>query len=579
MKTLTKIVVLLFMVVCFPVQIYSQKLEVEKTHSLSKDAKRGYLGSFNYDQNTKEYTMVFVREKNKKTIYVTYKFDYNFNQINENEEELSLVQASKKYDWVEYDEGSSGWSNPTVVRVDANAWGAGQLVLRKGTITRKWATDYYQTQGVSYTTHHWVGYWKYDFNELEKVKPKIEVTVEIDPRAPKMVKNMAENAAKKIFLVAYQTDEPETEITTGARSFHPKYNKTLWERKRDYSTASGDITIVGRQYYAVDKTFYNRYVALQFSATDLSLKNQTLIEVDYGVDVIYKKVMPDQTIIFIVAPLSGVHVKPAKPNPNTRAFIYFRVDKNANLIERIEFESPSSKWDINSGNLMPNGDIFIYGEAVSKKNDKYHCEQMNVSKYDNFQLMKVSGGKLAYITSTPVEEFTSRLKLPANVKKIEPYSGKKFEVGGLNITGSGDIIISGQNNDGGKFGDIMLFHFGSDGRLKAQYGYKLEETGKEATSQGTLHVEFENPDGKTMTWIVYEMKGVDGQRLLMYPRLSVINLEKATISEISTYGVSKKDEFFIDNSHPILLIDDDQKVVFFGTDKKDKTLWFSRIGL
>jgi hypothetical protein len=575
MKTSAFKLVLLIVAVMLPLLGATQKLEAEKTHNLSKDAQKGYLGSFNYDEGSKTYTMVFVREKNKKTIYVTYKFDYDFNQLSEEEEELSLVQASKKYKWVDYEEGSSGWNNPTVVRVDASAWGLGQIVLRKGDITRKWATDYYTTSGVNYTTHNWVGYWKYEFVEKEKVKPQIEVPVEIDPRAPKFVRTMAENAAKKIFLVAYQTDEPDFEVTTGARSFHPKFNKTIWERKRDYISATGNISFVGRQYYAVDKTYFNRFIAQVYSASDLKLKNQSLIEIDYGADVIYSKVLPDKSIAFVVAPLPAVYVKPAKPNPNSRAFIFFRVDKNANLLNRIEFESPSSKWDINSIDLKDNGDIYIFGEAIKKDNDKYHIQQQTNNKFDNFQLMKISNGKMDYITSTPLEEFSSKLQVPSSMKKFESYDGKKFDVGDLSLTSSGDIIISGQKNEGGKFGDISLFHFGNDGKLKAQYGYKLAETGKEATSQGTLHVEFENVNGK-LTWIIYEMRGVEKSRLLMYPNVATIDLTNAKISDVTTYGVSKQAEYFIDNSNPVLLIDGDKKLVFFGTDKKDKTLWFSR---
>ena len=522
--------------------------------------------------------MVFVHEKNKKTVYVTYKFDYDFNQISVNEEELSLSQAAQKYDWIEYEEGEGSWTNPTVVRIDGTAFHAGQVVLRRGKITRKWATDYYQTSGVSYTTHTWVGYWKYKFEEIEQLKPKIEIPVELDPRAPKFVVNMVQSAAKKIALVAYATDEPAVEVTTGARSFNPRSKaQPLTQRTREYSAASGNLVLVGRQMYAVKDEYFNRYVALKYSAADFSLLNQTLIPVDYGVDTIYTQILPDKSIIFIVAPLPAVYVKPGKPHSNPRAFTYFRVDKDANLKERIEFESPSSRWNIHNINLQENGDIYIYGEASKEKNDKYYVN-LQTAKVDNFQLMKISNGKMEYITSTPVADFAKKLQLPANVKKVEPYTGKKSVIGELTVTSAGEILISSQENDEGKFGNITLFHFGTDGKLKAQYGYKLAETNKDATSQPTLHVEFENPDG-TLSWLVYEIAGVEGERMLMYPQMTTIDLQNAKISEVATFGVSKKAAYYIDNSHPIVPIDNYTKVVFFGTDKKDKVLWFARVGL
>ena len=137
--------------------------------------------------------------------------------------------------------------------------------------------------------------------------------------------------------------------------------------------------------------------------------------------------------------------------------------------------------------------------------------------------MKISNGKMEYITSTPVADFAKKLQVPANIKKVEPYTGKKFSIGELTVTSAGEILISGQETDAGKFGNITLFHFGTDGKLKAQYGYKLAETNKDATTQPTLHVEFENPDG-TLSWLVYEIAGIEGERMLMYPQMTTINL-------------------------------------------------------
>ena len=67
--------------------------------------------------------------------------------------------------------------------------------------------------------------------------------------------------------------------------------------------------------------------------------------------------------------------------------------------------------------------------------------------------------------------------------------------------------------------------------------------------------------------------------MLMYPQMTTIDLQSAKISEVATFGVSKKATYYIDNSHPIVPVDNYTKVVFFGTDKKDKILWFARVGL
>ena len=563
----------LFLIAGFS-NLNAQKLEAEKTHELSKDAKKGYLGLFDYNESAKEYTMVFVREKNKKTIYETYKFDYDFNLISQNPEELSLVAASKKYNFIAYDEDP--WTNPSVVRVEPNMMG--QIVLRKGTISRRWVKPSSYTVG-SYIVSTY-GYWKYDFIEEKKIKPKIEVEIDFVPGTPKMVKNMALKSAEKVFMVAYMTDEPSVNVQTGKRHFYPRSGETVYFKKAsDYTAASGDIVIVGRQFCALNKAYWNRFTALKYSAKDLTQKNETLIDFEFGTDTIYKQILPDQTIALILAPLPAVYVKPGKPNPNTLSFTYLRIDSDANLKERIEFESPSSLWKINNIELLPNGDIYIFGQASMAKNSKYYKQLANDTKFDNFQLMKISNGKLDFLTTTSIEEFEKKLQLPPNMKKIKSYEGKKFKVGLMTISSSGDIFVSGQEKSGNNYGNINLFHFDTKGKLKAQYGYKLVETSKEATSGPTIHAEFENPDNKTFTWIVYEINGSTDAKLLIYPRVATIDLEKATVSDFVAYGYDKKQAFYVDNSRPIVLIDNDEKAVFFGADKKDKILWFLRVKL
>jgi hypothetical protein len=581
MKNLLRILVCVSFLL--PVLLFAQVLEMEKTTELSKDARKGDLGSFEYDEAAKQYTLVFVREQKKETVYETMVFDYDFNLISDNSESLSLTEASKKHKFVDYDEEK--WIDPVVVRVDGVIWGQGNVALRKGTISREWVKPSSTTTvSQSYITTTTVsGYWKYNFNEIDRLTPKIEMSVSdlISPKAPGFVRKMVENQAKKIYLVAYMTDEPAMEVQTGRRFFSPHKMTTAYLTPRKaFSAASGDIVVVGKQVVAWDKYYISRFVALKYAASDFSEKNRTMIEFEYGVDAIYKQTLPDHSIALIFAPLPKNLVKPGSPNPNPRAFTYILIDKDANVKERIEFESPSSKWDINTIEISPEGDLYFYGPASQKKNDAYFAEQYT-PKYDNLQLMKISGGQVAFITTTKIEDFAKKMQIPSNVKKVDSYECKDFEFSSIVYASSGDILINGQQAEKGskgevKYGNIYIFQFGADGNLKAQYGYQLAETNKDATSQPTLHVEFENPDG-TLSWLVYEIAGVEKDRVLMYPQMAKIDLQSAKISAVATFGVSKKQEYYIDNSHPIIPIDNDKKLVFFGTDKKDKVLWFARV--
>jgi hypothetical protein len=352
--------------------------------------------------------------------------------------------------------------------------------------------------------------------------------------------------------------------------------------KKAFSAASGDIVVVGKQVVAWDTNYISRFVALKYAAADFSEKTRNMIEFKYGNDVIYKQLLSDNTIALFFAPLPKSYVKPGKPNPNTRAFTFIRIDKDANIKDRIEFESPSSKWDINNIELTDGGDLFIYGPASQKKNDDYYAEQ-TVKKYDNFQFMKISGGKIAFTSTVKLDEFEKKLQAAPNMKKIDSYTGKDFEFGNMIFTSTGDIFLNGQevenNQKGKKFGNIYLFQFGSDGSLKTQYGYKMQESGKEAESVATINSEFENPDKQTLTWMIYEIAGSTDEKALIYPRVATIDIGKATVSDFQQYGYNKKEEFYVDNSRPIILIDNYQKAVFFGADKKNKEIWFGRVKL
>jgi hypothetical protein len=82
-----------------------------------------------------------------------------------------------------------------------------------------------------------------------------------------------------------------------------------------------------------------------------------------------------------------------------------------------------------------------------------------------------------------------------------------------------------------------------------------------------------------LTWLVYEIAGSTDEKALIYPWVAAIDIGKATVSDFQQYGYNKKEEFYVDNSKPIILIDNNQKAIFFGADKKNKEIWFGRVKL
>ena len=532
-------------------QLSAQTIEAEKTHPLSKDAREGYLGSFKYDETDREYTLIFIHQKNKKTIYVTYKYDYDFNQINENSETLNDDDAIAKFDFIDYSEDE--WPNPTVVRVAQGL----DLTLRQGNIYRHWVRGYIHQFGktASYIPSHY----EYDFDETQKVKPRLKVEELSD--MPKFI----QKGASRIQLVNYATDEPSIEIAKnyGVKAEH-------WgKNKKTYAEASGDLLVFGAQSWMLKNFTTARYLAIKYDAKTLKEKDKSIIKFDKYYGVVFSKVLSDGSIAAVLAPMATGKNKPV----NVRDYYYLRINKDADVQEKIAFESPSSKWDIYDFAETETGDVIAYGSAFKKKNDKAF-NKLQSPKFDNFQIMKISKGKIDYVTSISFDEFKSKLKTPKRMKKIDSYEGNKFIVGHLVSAINGDIFISGQTKNEDKYENISLFHFDSQGKLKAQYGYKLIN---KATNK-TPHAEFNNVDKETLSWLVYESDGKTDTKNLLYPRIATIDIESATISEfIQMYN--KKNRFYVNNDKPIIFIENRSKAVFFGADKKDENIWFSRVKL
>ncbi|MFA5729228.1 MAG: hypothetical protein WC957_07350 [Candidatus Neomarinimicrobiota bacterium] len=547
--------------------IQAQVLEAENVQELSKDARKGELVNFWYNPEARDFVLIFAREKGKNVINEVYQFDYDLKLTNQETLEQSAIR-DKYPDAVVVETAPSGtWNNPKVVRTDPAI--TGQIVLAQGTLTREWAKMVEDKGNYRYTTH----YWKYNFEEQQRVTPKFEGIFQLPEGAPALVVKMAKKAAEKIVQLAVSTDEPTADVTTGRQNFvYP----SLWTRTRDYAGASGDILIVGRSDQMDYKTKEPKqvFVLLQYSAEDLSQKHYETFELEFLQDVAFKQVLPDGSMVLVFAPIGGPGVKGKSPNPS--AYFYVRVGKDATLMEKIPFESKGGLWVIQNAVLNNNNEVILYGAAVEKKKDKYFNMAGGVvqGSCDNIQIMKIANGAVSYLTSVNLKDLEGKVKKPGNQKKAESYAGKDFTMSNsCTQTTSGDFLFSGQTAD---HSALHIFQFGANGDFKGQYVINTEKQVKETPIDYTL---FENPDKQTVTIYLAELTGVDKGRQLKYPRLATINVGNISVSEIMSCGFGKKGEFFLDDMYPTTLIDDGAKVVFFSRDAKDANIWLGRVKL
>lgn len=544
MRLLSKLLLLILVISIAPT-LHAQKVEVEKTYEISAKAKRGYLGGVEYDEEKQIYSLTYVtKSTNKIGKFETYKFDKDFNFIELVEEEVEFTKAKTKWKW--FDFGGEEMSGE-LLTVENNM--VGQLVLRKGRFVRKW---------------DWL-YGGYDVNyELtEKVKPK-------DPEG------------RKLTLITYTTDAPSDQITT--------YGGWGWlgTKTRDYSAATGDVTVVcavGNSIKdAKEGNIKYEYVAMRISASDLTIKKEQKFEFAAPQHIVSTRILPDGDFALLFSPVNAGK-KTSDPDPLN--FTYVRIaSTDCKVKDRISFKSLNSYWAVSDIALDPDNNVFIYGPANSKNNDKYYNEQIGAEKFSDFMVLKISGGKLAWVTNTNLNEFEAKLQAPPSQKKAPAYKGKKFHIGGLEQAPSGDLLIYGQNykvkDDGWDFTDILVFHFDQNGKLKSQYGLDVLETNKYAKSIFSESLFASSADNKNMYWIIFEVAGVKGgnkPKALNYARIGKINLAGGTVSDFQALGQAKGDKYFLENSFPILPSKDGNKLTFFGADKGGRTLWFCRVAL
>jgi len=543
--------------------VFAQVLEKDNIQELSKDARKGELLNFSFNDETKEYTLVFGREMKKTNVYEVYLFDNDFKLLKN--ETLDQDQAKVKYSYVlDFNAPSDVWSDPKVVRVEPNL--GGQIVLKQGTLSREWTKSVEEKGNYQYTT--W--YWKYNFNEMQRVTPKFEGLVDIPEGAPKFVINMAKKAGEKVILLAYATDEPAVNITTGKQNF---VYGSIWARSKNYAEASGDILIIGRsdQMDFDTKQPKQVFLSMSYSAEDLSQKHYETFELGYPVNLVYNQILADGSLAMVFAPFSAPGMKNKDPNPMN--WHYVRIASDATVKDNFSFES-KGWWAISNIILTNDDDILIYGTGLEKKKDKYFTPGIGMIAVDNIQLMKVSNGKVAYIANADLKMIAAKMKSPKNQKKAKPFNGKEmFLTGNYALSSTRDLVFSGEAAD---HQTLYAFHFDPSGALKAHYVVGMEMQSKE---HGIDHTLFENCDKKTVTFFISELEKIDNGRALKVPRIAAIDLEKATISDIETYGFGKKGKFYLDDTFPFTFIDEGNRVVFFSRDDKDSNVWMGRVKL
>ena len=513
-------------------KLVGQVIDLEKTYTITKDSKKGTLANVEFDQSSGNYSLYYVTKANEKMAKIEiYQFDKDFNFISQNQEEIEFEKVKSKYKWFNFKKLEY---SVTGLFVEPNL--TGTLVMKKKETTY---------------SYDWLflGYRK-KVKVLDKLKPK------------------SEDGLKYHYITHYEDDENGLAYVLAGEK--DKISKDTDPNKP-----------------------YRKLHLLKFNV-ELDLLGDLELPFDFPQSLVIARGLPSQSedsdnpsygdMTFILAPLKmgkGFDVDPNKSN-----FTYLRVSKDMKLIDRINFESAAPGWKIDEIIYDDATDaVYAYGPSAEGK-DSYWSQAVLAKKFKAVQLMKIANHKVEYLTSTNLEKFELSLKTPPSQKKSPAYSGKKFQVANYTKSTNSDFIVLGQNYDvndktGIQYSDVLGFHFNSKGELKAQYGVDTYETNTVAKGNGAPQSLVEGSSGKNMYWILNEIDGFAmSGRLLTYARIGKIDLTSDTggISDFITLGgEAKKVNYFLDQKFPYLQTTKGNTLVFFGSDKKGKNIWFCRV--
>ncbi len=502
----------------------SQTIDKEATYKITGKSKRGRLANVEQKANG-DYELTYLTKSTaRKAKFQIYTFDKDFNFKNLEDGELEYEKMKTKFKWFKF--------NGELYSVEAITlnWNpAAPLKLKKKRIT-----------------------YKYDWLLLGYHK-KVEVLEKVKPRT---------DDGMKYFAKGYMEDE-----------------------------ITGDIYIIaGAAPGMVSKDAGQQLTDLRLLKFDYDLNKvaETKIPFEYGQEVAFSQAFANEdpnnpeakgvdggVIVFAPTVWKG---SSAPKDKNKGNFTYVEFDKDLNLIGRESFTSPSPGWKIETAVWTPNAsgkrDVYVYGSAAFGK-DKYYNVAVQSAKKKSIQMMKVSSGKIQYLTESNLEDLAAKKVTPPSVKKTQDYNGKQAVKGGYELLGNGGILVMGQFYDKeGKGKDFYGIQFDKDGNLEATYGVDL--TKSNAFKTGNPY-SFMNK-GQNVYMEVIEIAGSASMQFY-FPTLTKIDVNAKKVSDPLVLGLDgKKQKYFIDKSYPRLNVSEKQ-IVYFGSDKGGKTIWFSRVNL
>lgn len=229
---------------------------------------------------------------------------------------------------------------------------------------------------------------------------------------------------------------------------------------------------------------------------DANLVNDKALTFDYQCLIFAKEIetAPGKfDYVFVTLPInykkSNAKVMPANQ------YEYIRIDGTTfETKDQVTFTAPHSEWKINHV-YEKDGAVYLLGDAGKTANEYQDFGIHKSSNYPNFQMAKIQGGKLAYVTLVKEQDIKAAFKNVTN-EKVKPDASLKVMDVEMNVM-NGKFIITGQQFEDGKRSDAVITAvFTNNGELEVVLVKSAE------FSKGNLAF---SANGKNMYWLIQDV--------------------------------------------------------------------------
>lgn len=533
--------------------------------------------SYNADGNT---VLTYVEKQPFKIVFKNYTFDKDFNFVKEELDNYTLGEQIRdewkaKFEWFKYVGESYQVEG---ISVDPS-WG-GTLVVRKKLTTYNYS---------------WLfgGYWP-------SVKILDKQTLKGDEENRLYMYARAENyqSGDVVLLVGNKGDKSDDNKYQHVQNFQ------LMHISNDMQITYGEKIEFP---YAMCINYFRIIEEPGLEETDLMDETGDLSRGDLAI---------------VFSPLTNLFVKKkVNPNPNEHTLVIVGAD--GKIKKRLDMKTPSSGWWVEDVIKFGSGDIIAYGPS---KDEKYintlkptnspmtYKDEVSETAWKSFQILKLDKDfNQVYLASSDLEEFEAKLVTPPSQKKAPSYMGKRFDKRQTMLTPQGEFLIVGQNYNWRReeikdangnvievkrykiYGDLLLFQFDTQGKIKRQYGVRRDEMNMHAKRLISPQDLYLGKDPNNLYWVYGEIQGfrkgfvfdfgfeqvtVNKRKLLYYPTVAKIDLNAGKIGDFQPLGQDAKGKqvYYTNPEYPQLYVPNSH-LVFVGEDKKGSMLWFRRMEL